>query len=722
LALDALNMSRAVFSPSWHNVAELKPRLLAHARFYRHHYRGELWHVVHDTTSGRYHRMSPGAVALVRRMDGRRTVQSLWDEACACAGEDLPTQNEMVELLSQLHSHELLHCDVTPDSASLLERFRKQRFARWKQRLGNPLGLRIPLLDPDAFLDRHRGRYDWIFSTRGTLLWLAFVLPALVLALRHWTELTGNLSDRLLSAQNLLLLGALFVPVKALHELGHACATKRWGGAVPEMGVMMLVFAPVPYVDSSSASAFRSKYRRAVVGAAGMLVELFLAAIALYVWLLVEPGLVRAIAFNVMVIAGISTLLINGNPLLRFDGYYILADLIEIPNLAQRGQRYWTWMCDRWLFGARELEPPDETAGTKRWIVPYTVASWVYRCLMTASIIIFVANEFFIFGVLLALWAGGQFLVMPIYKSIKHVRTSPTLQKHRARAFKVSAALVAAGVLALCVLPAPLRTQAEGVVWLPESALIRAGVDGAFERWLVAPGTHVTRGTPLLLMTDASLEAELEASRARVAEFQARYDAEQFAKPAAAEVLLARLEQERRALRDVQARHAKLVVASESSGVLVVAQHMDMPGQRYRKGALLGYLLEQDRLIARVAITQNDIDLVRTKLREARMRLAGRVGETWPVAVLRELPGGVDELPSPALTPQGGGSIPVDPQDSSGVKTLDRVFLFDIQLPPAALPDTFGSRVYVRFEHVREPLARQWYRRIRQLFLSRFDV
>ena len=132
-------MARSIFSPSWHNVATLKPRLLAHARFHRHVYRGQPWHVVQDSTGGKFHRLTPGAHTFVRRMDGEHTVQELWDQACRSGGDDTPTQNEIVELLSQLHANDLLHCDVSPDAAQVLERFRKQRRSRWKQRFGNPM-------------------------------------------------------------------------------------------------------------------------------------------------------------------------------------------------------------------------------------------------------------------------------------------------------------------------------------------------------------------------------------------------------------------------------------------------------------------------------------------------------------------------------------------------------------------------------------------------------
>src|SRR5262249_37075249 len=152
---------------------------------------------------------------------------------------------------------------------------------------------------------------------------------------------------------------------KALHELGHGYATKSCGGEVHEMGIMFLVFLPLPYVDASAAAGFRGKWRRASVGAAGMMVEIFVAALALFVWLAVEPGPVRALAFSVMITAGVTTILFNGNPLLRYDGYYILADLLEIPNLAIRGARYWGHLINRYVFGTEGTADFASTLGER---------------------------------------------------------------------------------------------------------------------------------------------------------------------------------------------------------------------------------------------------------------------------------------------------------------------------------------------------------------------
>jgi len=715
-------MGRSVFSQSWHNAAKLRPRLLSHAHFHPHTYRGKRWFVLQDSTSGRYHRLSPGAYALVSRMDGVQTVQGLWDEACRVGGDGIPTQDEVVELLMQLHSNDLLYCDVTPDTAELFERYSKRKNQKWKQWVMQPTSIKIPVIDPDAFLTAFAHRMAWMFTVRGALIWLAVVLPALLLAGQNWNELTLNLSDHVLSSSNLIVLALVFPVVKAIHELGHGFATKVWGGSVHEMGLMFLIFAPIPYVDASAASAFRSKHRRAVVGAAGMLAEVFLAALAMYVWVLVEPGVVRAVAFNVMLIAGVSTVVVNGNPLLKYDGYYILSDLIEMPNLGQRGTSYLTYLSDRYLFGAKELQPPDETLSEKRWLVGYTILSWFYRAFVTITIILFVAGEFFIFGVLLAIIAAFGLFVKPIWKSAKHLMESSTLHRYRARAIKLTLAFFAGVVLFGVFVPLPLRTQSQGVVWLPDNALVRAGVNGSFQRWLVEPGTQVSKGTPLLMMDDPQVVSELEVARAKVAESEARYSVEQFADPVQAAILLQQLDYERKAWAQANERYEHLVVYSEIEGVLTVPKSQDMTGQYFKKGELLGYLMDRNQLVARVAITQENIDLVRTRFKAVELRYTDAIENSYPVSVLREIPSALNELPTAALSPNGGGNIPVDPNDGEGLKTLDRVFFVDLSLPANEIPNVFGSRVHVRFDHVGESLFSQAHRRLRQLFLSRFHV
>ena len=320
--------------------------------------------------------------------------------------------------------------------------------SRW--RCGSRSGIRT------VFFERTRPLATWLFGWPGAVLWLLVVLPAMVLAAQHWQELGASASDRILAADNLVPLALVYLVLKALHEFGHGFAVKAFGGAVHEFGVMILVFAPLPYVDASAASGFRSKWRRALVGAAGMIVEVFFAALALFVWLAVEPGLVRALAFDAMVVAGVSTVVFNGNPLLRYDGYYILADLLEIPNLAQRATRYWGYLIDRYVFRTDGLKDFVATDGERIWFLLYAPAAFLYRQVVMLTIAVFIASQYLAVGVAIAIWSLLTGVALPIGKALWLVLASPRFHRNRARAVTATFGMIMAAAIVLFLIPAPL--------------------------------------------------------------------------------------------------------------------------------------------------------------------------------------------------------------------------------------------------------------------------
>jgi putative peptide zinc metalloprotease protein len=715
-------MAGALLSTSWYRVADRRPRLRSHARLHRHRYRGELWYLLQDPASSRVHRFTPAARLVISLMDGTRTVARLWEIANRRLGEAAPTQDEMIQLLGQLHAADLLQSDVTPDVAELLSRGAREERARSRRSYANPMALRIPLWDPDAFLNRIEGWTRLIWSRWGGLLWLAVVLPALFSIWPHWPELTNNFSDRVLAIDNLVVLYLAFPVLKALHELGHATATKAGGGEVHDMGVILLVLLPVPYVEASAATIFRSKYQRAAVGAAGVTVELFVAALAFYAWLLVEPGLMRAVLFNVMLIASVSTLIFNGNPLLRYDAYYILADLIEIPNLAMRSGRYWGYLLERYILGVDEAEPPDASRAEKAWFVFYGFAATCYRMLVTVVIALFIAGHFFVVGVLLALWAVAAMALVPVIRAVRHVTGSPRLRKHRRRALAVTVGIPVAVAVFLLAVPMPYHSNAEGVLWLPEEAMVRAGGNGFVERFLIEPGSRVAAGDALIRLSEPTLQARLVSSEAKVAELRAEYTAAFATDRAKAQVAQAKLAAEQASLAAVRDRAADLVVRARATGVFAAPQMVDMPGRYYKKGELLGYVIGEAAPLARVVVAQDAIDRVRLATDRVEVRLSERPRAILDGRVVREVPGGDSTLPSPALAAQGGGDIATDPRDPKDPKALQRVFQVDVGLDGTSRLDHFGQRVYVRFDHRMEPLAEQWYRSVRLLFLTTFNV
>ena len=688
-----------------------------------HRYRGKAWYVVTDPAGGRVHRLPPESFMLLQAMDGTATVGAIWEAAATRLGDDTPSQDQVIQLLGQLHAADLLHADVAPDTRELLERRDQAERRRLKQSMLNPLSLRFGIWNPDRFLTRALPAVRPLFSWFGVLLWACLVLPALALAAQHWTALSSDVGDRVLAADNLLLLAVVLPATKLLHELGHGFAAKRFGAAVPEIGIMILMLFPMPYVDATAAAGLRSKWQRITVGGAGMAVETALAAIAMIVWAAVEPGLVRALAFNVMFAAGVTTVLFNGNPLMRYDGYYMLSDAIEIPNLGQRGTRYWSYLANRYLLGQTDQPPHAAGLGERLWFLAYTPAATVYRLTVTLGIAFFLAEKYLFAGILLALWSVVTAVVMPIAKMVWHVIASPSLVRSRRRAVGVTAGGLLAGVAALLWVPAPLHTLAEGVVWLPDTAMVRAGTDGFAQGLLAAPGSVLLAGAPIVQSTEPGVTAQRNQLRGRVAELRVQLQSEQFSKRVDAIVTATELSQAEAELAQAEARSNRLVARAEAGGVLSIANPDDLPGRFLKEGELIGYVLPPlaERVI-RAAVPQDDVALIQARLRTVRVQIAGYPDHVFTSSIVRDVPAGRDTLPSKALGAAGGGGIATDPRDPKGLRSLHRVFQIDIALPADVPGDAFGARAFVRLEHAWEPLGDQLYRRVRQLLLSRLQA
>ena len=287
--------------------------------------RGDVWYVAKDRFGARSYHFSPAVYAVVMRLDGERSLDKIWRETVEQFGENAPAQDQIISVISQLYAAELVDSDQSVDLGELSERASTHSRRMVAQRFQNPMFLRFPLVDPDRFLDRTAYLVRPFCGPLGACIWLAGLVWFVAEAALHWAELSSDAGDRLLAADNLVTIILVFPILKLLHELGHAYAVKLAGHEVHEIGFMILTFMPAPYVDATSAAVVPDKWRRALIGAAGMIVELAVAVGAMAVWLTAQPGLVRSIAYDTMLIASISTLVFNGNPLLRFDAYYILS-------------------------------------------------------------------------------------------------------------------------------------------------------------------------------------------------------------------------------------------------------------------------------------------------------------------------------------------------------------------------------------------------------------
>ena len=715
-------MEKSLYSTNWYRVQHARPRLRSHAAIHRHQFRGELWYVLQDRTSGRFLRFTPAAYYVMSLMDGERTVEEIWDMACVRLGDDVLTQDELISMLSQLHQSDVLQCADLPDLTEVSDRARREGRRKKLMSFINPLAVRIPLFDPDRFLTATLPLVRPLISWFGALIFVVMIVSAAVLAGFNWAALTNNIADRVLAADSILLLLLTYPFVKAVHELGHGYVLKHLGGQVHEIGIMFLVFMPVPYVDASDSAAMRDKWQRALVGAAGIIVELVLAALAMFVWINAEEGLARALAFNVMLIGGVSTLLFNGNPLLKFDGYYVLSDVLEIPNLFQRSNRYLGYLIQRHLFGVEQIETPITGPGEPRWLVFYSIASFMYRLFIMAAIISIVATKFFFIGVVLAIWSVTLMLGLPLFKQIRFLLFSPVLRRNRRRAFTATAGIIGAVLGLLMLVPLPYSTVTEGIVWTSDEATIYARSDGIVTEFAVSPNTEVDAGTPLIHLEDSFLDSHVKALEAQVRELELRYESRDTVDPAEARIVREQLQHAQADLELALQRQRDLVVRSTAAGRFLVPRHADMPGIFVRQGSVLGYVSNEPDTVIRVVVIEDEADAVRTRLRGVELKYPEHMGETIEADILREVPSLTDELPSMALSTLGGGKISIDPTDTSQMRALST--LLHLELKPASLDNLppLGSRVYVRFSHGFEPLAWRLYRGIRQVFLRRFSV
>lgn len=698
------------------------PRLRTQARIFRHVYRGEVWRVVQDQSSGKFLRLNAQAYRILGMMDGHRSLDQIWQLACDSMGDEVPSQDEVLQLMTQLHNAGVLSTGQVPDLDELQERTRDSRRKRIKQYLSNPLALRIPLIDPDRFLTALVG---WIPAwARPVILaiWAVLIAFGGWLAFVHWEGLTADVGRLVFTPQYVLTLLLVFPLVKAIHELGHGIAIKMFGGQCHEMGVMLLVMMPIPYVDASHATGFVSKYQRMIVGAAGMMIELALAAVALWVWTWTEPGLLRVFLHDVVILAGVTTLVFNINPLLRFDGYYILSDWLEIPGLGSKANQYLGYLSKRYLLRIqRGLQPPRTTPREPVWLVTYAISSFCYRMVLVFTIVTFVATQFFVLGVLLAAWAVYLMLLLPLIRLIKTVFNDPLIMEKRLRLYTVSALVLGGLAGGLALAPVPSATVAEGVVWMPEQSRIRAP-QSCFVREVLHPQGAVQPGQPLIQCEDELLPTRLEVLEKRRQELQARQVIAQRKDRVEARLLEEELGNIEIQIKDLQERIARFTLASPIAGRFVVPGTADLEGRWFQRGEVIAHIIDPERYTIMSAVPQMSIDRVRSDRMAVRLRPVDDVTREIRARVQRAVPAATQRLPSLALALQGGGTIGVTPGEQEPL-ALEPLFLLELKADSERpVSPMLGGRVYVRFEHTPEPLAKQWYRLLRDLFIRKFGV
>lgn len=716
-------MSEQTFSESWHRIAESRIGLLPSVQVQRQRFGGADWYVLQDRFTQRFFRVTPQAWRFVSRLSPSRTVDAVWRQMLEQFPEEAPSQHEVIQLLSQLHQSNLLYFRTDPDSAAIFDRHREYLRRELQGKLLGFLYLRIPLWNPNPWLNRVRPLIHALVSWPMALVWMVVVFLGGKAALEN-LQIVVDQSQGFLAYENLIWLYLCMAGMKVVHEFAHAFVCKRFGGEVNTFGIMLLVLAPLPYMDASSSWAFRKRGERALVGAVGILSELFMAAIGAMVWANTGPGLLHNLAFNVMVIGSVSSLFFNGNPLLRFDAYYVLADLIDIPNLYQRASQQWLYFADRYLLGTRDARGPASDRREWWWLTGYGAVSFIYRLLVVALVLEYVADQWFLLGVVFAITTFVMLIGIPAVKLIKHL-SGPAVLRNRNRAVVASALAIAIPLLLIAMLPWRDAIRAPGIVESAFATLIAPGTTGRVTTLEVRSGEQVVAGQVIARLVNPELEFELAVVAEQIREAELMRNQAIAAAPADVGSLSRRVEVLKERQHELRYRFDQLVIRAPHDGTWVSPRQAERLGSWMQRGEQLGELVDLKRLRFVAVVTQQQAnELFATSVERVSIRLAGQVDRPIDTGAVSIVPYRRQRLASAALGWMAGGTIPVKQDDSRGETAADPFFEVRVNLSelPTGIDALHGISGYMRVSLRARPLFEQWRRVLMQQLQKRYQI
>ena len=702
---------------------------------------------IKDPVSLRYWQFREEEYAILRMLDGQSGFE---DIQARFERQFTPRRLNLQHLhafCSLLHREGLIVSPAAGQGPELLARRNNQRRQAWQSALLNPLALRLPGFDPSRLLNVLYAGFRWLFSPWCVAACGLLIVAALVQVVVHLDALLLKLPQfgAFFAAENAIWLAVALATAKILHELGHALVCKHFGGECHEMGVMLLAFTPCLYCNVSDAWSLPNKWHRTAIGAAGIYVDLVLAAICTFLWWYSEPGLLNALCLNLMFVCSISTLIFNGNPLLRYDGYYVLSDLVEIPNLRQQASEVVQRSLSRWFLG-HDPQPGRFLTPLHRTLLGiYGAASSVYMWLVTFAILWFfnkLGERFrlepvaqFVSLLVLVSLAGG--LVMTVWRMVQQARLSRQARWSR---FLVRGGLTAAIVAAIVGIPLPCRVAAPVVVEPQSARRVYVTVPGKLveaveEGQVVQSGAIVARlESPDVQMQLAKLQGQRNQLRMHLTNLQRRQggDAVAAAQIPAAREQLADVEQRlQRRLEDQQ----RLVLTAPVSGTVIPATSRHQPqdagqlpnwsgtplqlrnqGSYLETGTTLCLIGDPQRLEAVLVVDQADIEFVAPE-QSVRLILDQLPGVVLSGSVLEIAQRDLKIAPRQLLT---SAELPIEADDLGRPRPLSTSYQVRVSLDPHQHRVLVGSSGQAKIRVVPQSLAHRVHRFLTRTF--RFEL
>ncbi len=617
-------------------------------------------YTIEDPLRGKFFHVGTREFTFLVQLDGRRSIAEAVGHASVSLGPQALSEHEALALCQWAMESQLaqpLGGEGTTRIAAAATRRERQRV----RAMANPLCVRIPLIDPDWLLSRIVGWCGSVFTWPGLAVWIGMVGYAAYLAGTGWTLIESSAAV-ILDRDNWFLLAAAWVVLKVLHETAHGLACKHYGGTIGSAGITFLFFMPLAYVDVTSSWRCRSKWQRIVTAAAGIYAELCVASMATIVWANSSPGVVQTMALNIALTAGVSTLVFNANPLVRFDGYFILSDLLDIPNLYSFSQQWMTDFVQAYVLGRETATPSWSQA--KAWIIcVYAVAALAWRVLFFLTFALGLIGMLGHLGMVLAALLLGFAWGVPAVQTIRRLSQMAARKPMNVQRVAASVAVAAVALVTIgAILTQPGRIVAPAVVEYAPLNIVRASAPGFVEEILVASGDAVVPGQPIAVLRNDELNSELgdlELARDEsLVKSRMLLQAQELAK---LQVEAVDRVATTKKITELKIRVASLTVRAAVAGRVYARNLNTLRGRYLQAGDEIAVLGNEQAKELLIAVPQDDIAFFASHLRLGEVHARTASGDYVAARLTSIDPRGSSELPHAALSATVGGPLAVKP-------------------------------------------------------------
>lgn len=664
---------------------KVRVRLRPDLQIAPHKYEGKTFYVVKDPVALRYYRFKEHERFLLDYMDGDRTLDDAQKAFELRFRPERLTLEDLESFTTQLLQAGLAQNENAGSGKQLFTRYKRRRNRKILQSFMNILYIKIPIFDPDKILEKMMPFFGFIFTQIFLYISIAIMLGAVMLVTTHWSTFVAKMPayHEFFTLKTVAYLWIALGVVKVIHEFGHGLSCKTFGGEVHEMGLLFLVFSPCMYCNVSDAWTLPSKWQRIVISAAGIYVELIIAAIATFVWWSTDNGtFINNMSMSLMVVCSVSTFVFNANPLMRFDGYYVLADWLEIPNLREKANKYLGEVVQEHCLGIEIPPQPYMSMGRKVLFVTFAIVSWLYRWLITFSVLGFMytflepyklGSISYLFGTI----SLGAMIGMPLYKLGKSIHRRGRLPDMKPVRVAVSAAVVLTVLVGIMLIPLPMRVKATTMIQpdpLSQRSVVVEDEGNFLAELLVKDGESVKAGQPLARFNNLDLTMQYEITLKQIplvkkqieALIQQQQSSSNRQGPIGGQLIKAqgeldRLEHGQQQLRKQQER---LTLRAPIDGTVMKLVPREQLGNLLHRGTELCVIGDASRLRAIFLVAPADKDLI-SENDEAYVRIHGRGYNYWKGHITTIANKETSEIPH-QLSTKYGGDVPTESKQAEG--------------------------------------------------------